>query len=85
MIQGCLLKAVSGEWIGLEGDEWALIGPLLLPERDRRCCPAQDNRRYFEGMMLMAWTGAQWSQLSDAYGKWNSVFRRYRRWVTTMR
>lgn len=43
--------------------------------------PAGDNRRYFEGMMWMARSGAQWCLLRDEYGKWNSVFRRYRRWV----
>ena len=61
----------------------ALIGPLLPAERGRGCRPAQDNRRYFEGMMWIARTGAQWRHLPDEYGKWNSVFRRYRRWVTT--
>ena len=72
-----------GERIGLLDEEWALIGPLLPAEHGRGCRPAGDNRRYFEGMLWMARSGAQWRLLPDAYGKWNSVFRRYRRWVTT--
>jgi len=77
------LEAALGERIGVSDEEWELIGPLLPPERGRGCRPAQDNRRYFEGMMWIARTGAQWRHLPDEYGKWNSVFRRYRRWVTT--
>ena len=72
-----------GEWIGLRDDEWAIISELLPPERGRGCRPAQDNRRYFEGMMWIARTGSQWRHLPDEYGNWNSVFRRYRRWVST--
>ena len=72
-----------GERIGLTDEEWALIGPLFPAERGRGCRPAQDNRRYFEGMMWMARTGAPWRHLPDEYGKWNSVFRRFRRWVET--
>ncbi len=72
-----------GERIGVSDEEWALIGPLLPPEQGRGCRPAGDNRRYFEGMMWMARSGAQWRLLPDEYGKWNSVFRRYRRWVET--
>jgi len=52
-------------------------------ERGRGCRPVCDNRPYFESMVWMARTGAQWRHLPDEYGKWNSVFRRYRRWVAT--
>lgn len=71
------------ERIGVSNEEWALIGPRLPPEHGRDCRPAGDNRRYFEGMMWMARSGAQWRLLPDDYGKWNSVFRRYRRRVET--
>lgn len=83
LIQGCLLKAALGERIGVSDEEWALIGPLLPPEHGRGCRPAGYNRRYFEGMMWMARSGAQWHLRPDEYGKWNSMFRRYRRWVKT--
>ncbi len=72
-----------GERIGISYDEWAMIGPLLPAERGRGYRPAGDNRPYFEGMVWMARTGAQWRQLPDECGKWNSVFRRYRHWVVT--
>lgn len=71
-----------GERIGLSDEEWSLIGPLLPSERGRGCRPAGDNQRFLEGMMWIARTGAQWRHLPEAYGKWNSVFRRYRRWAT---
>lgn len=70
-----------GERIGLTDEQWALIGPLLPAEHGRSCRPAQDDRRYFEGMMWLARTGAQWRPLPDDDGKWYSVFRRYRRWL----
>ena len=69
------------ERIGVSDAEWLVIGPLLPPERGRWSRPAQDNRRYFEGMLWVARTGSQWRYLPDEYGKWNSVFRRYRRWI----
>ena len=77
------MEAALGERIGLRDDEWSIISELLPPETGRGCRPAQDNRRYFEGMMWIARTGSQWRHLADEYGKWNSVFRRYRRWVST--
>lgn len=71
------------ERVGVTDGEWAIIRELLPPERGRWARPAQDNRRYFEGILWVARTGAQWRHLPDEYGKWNSVFRRFRRWVQT--
>jgi transposase len=67
------------ERIGVADEELAIIGLLLQPEHGRCARPAHDNRRFFEGMLWMARTGSQWRQLSEIYGKWNSVFRRFRR------
>ncbi|WP_443112393.1 transposase [Erythrobacter sp. BLCC-B19] len=80
--QGCLLKSASGGRIGPAYKEWDVAGPILPPEQGRGHRPAQDNCPYFEGMMWIARTGAQSRHVPDEYGKWNSVFRRYRRWGT---
>lgn len=68
------MEAALGERIGLTDEEWVLIGPLLPAERG---LPSGAVQRYFEGMMWMAGAGAQWRYLSNEYGKWNSIFRRY--------
>lgn len=61
------------------GDHWGASAVRARPGVPS----GADNRLYFEGMMWIARTGSQWWHLPDEYGKWNSVFRRYRRWVTT--
>lgn len=71
------------ERVGVTDEEWAVISPLLPSERGRGCRPAQDNRRYFEGMLWIARSGSQWRLLPADYGKWNSVYRRFRRWCLT--
>ena len=71
------------ELVGVTDEEWAVLGPLLPPERGRCARPAHDNRRYLEGMLWIARTGAQWRHLPSAYGKWNSVYQRFRRWSRT--
>lgn len=64
----------------LTEDEWAIIARLLPAERGRNCRPAHDNRRVLNGMLWVAHTGAPWRDLPAEYGKWNSVYQRFRRW-----
>ena len=61
--------------------EWELIGPLLPSERGRWARPAQDNRRFLDGMLHVLRVGCPWRDMHERYGKWNSVYVRFRRWA----
>ena len=61
--------------------EWAMIGPLLPPERGRWARPAGDNRLFLNGMLHVLRTGCPWRDMHERYGKWNSVYVRFRRWA----
>ena len=56
---------------------WEKIAPLLPGKVTNRGVTAQDNR-------LFVWrvrTGLPWRDLPDKFGRWSSVFHRFRRWV----
>lgn len=61
--------------------EWAVIEPLLPSERGRWARPSQDNRRYLNGMLHVLRVGCPWRDMHERYGKWNSVYVRFRRWA----
>ncbi|GLQ67374.1 hypothetical protein GCM10007870_29590 [Gluconobacter kondonii] len=65
----------------LTDQEWAMIGPLLPPERGRWARPSRDNRQFFNGMLHVLRTGCPWRDMHERYGKWNSVYVRFRRWA----
>lgn len=65
----------------LTDNEWALVGALLPAERGRWSRPAQDNRRFLNGMLYVLRVGCPWRDMHERYGKWNSVYVRFRRWA----
>ena len=65
----------------LTDEEWTIIEPLLPAERGRWARPAQDNRRYLNGMLHVLRVGCPWRDMHERYGKWNSVYVRFRRWA----
>lgn len=65
----------------LSDSEWAIIGPLLPPERGRWARPSGDNRRFLNGMLFVLRVGCPWRDMHERYGKWNSVYVRFRRWA----
>ena len=42
--------------------------------------PAENNRRFINGVLWILRTGAPWRDLPSCYGHWNHVHRRFCRW-----
>ena len=81
MIQGFLLEEAALDRGDLSDAEWAIVGPLLPSERGRWSRPAGDNRRFLNGMLYVLRVGCPWRDMHERYGKWNSVYVRFRRWA----
>jgi transposase len=65
----------------LSNEQWEVIGALLPAERGRKSRPAIDNRRFLNGMLHVLRVGCPWRDMHERYGKWNSVYVRFRRWA----
>jgi transposase len=61
--------------------QWERIAPLLPGKEGDPGRSGEDNRRFVEGVLWMVRTGAPWRDLPDCFGKWFSVWKRFRRWA----
>ena len=66
----------------LSDAQWRLISGLIIGRPDQRGSTGRDNRMFVEGVLWIVRTGAPWRDLPQAFGDWNSVFRRFSRWST---
>jgi len=65
----------------LRDEEFALLEPLLPPERSGKAGnPYRPHRQVLNGMFWILRTGAPWRDLPDCYGPWKTVHDRFRRW-----
>jgi transposase len=63
----------------LTDDAWARIAPLL--PRQHRGGKWADHRTVLNGMFWVLNSGAQWRDMPERYGPWETVYARYRRWT----
>jgi transposase len=66
----------------LSHSQWKRVAPFLPGKPGDPGRSGDDNRAFVEAVLWMARTGAPWRDLPEAFGNWNSVFRRFRRWAT---
>ena len=64
----------------IEDRQWDRMAPLLPGKSSDRGVTA-NNRLFLEAVFWRVRTGTPWRDLPEAFGNWNSVFRRFRRWA----
>jgi putative transposase len=81
-IQGFFWEAFLGvmERLVLSDAAWERMAPLIIGRPDQKGSTGRDNRMFVEGVLWIVRTGSSWRDLPEAFGDWNSVFRRFSRW-----
>jgi transposase len=61
--------------------QWAKMEPHCLGKKSDPGRSGRDNRLFVEAVLGIARTGSPWRDLPPLFGKWNTVFKRFRDWV----
>ena len=61
-------------------DEWAIFAPFLIAPCSRGGRPPKNHRHKLDGILWLCRTGVPWRDLPTEFGKWNSVWKQFRRW-----
>ena len=75
------IAAIVPEEASLTDEQWALVRPLLPPQRGGIGRPPDDHRTVLGGILWVARTGSSWREMPVEYGKWESLYRRHELWV----
>ena len=65
----------------LTDEQWGRIAHLIPGKPGDPGRTGNDNRLFVDAIVWMARTGTPWRDLSPFFGKWNSVWKRFRRWA----
>lgn len=61
---------------------WARIEPLMPSSEGQRGRPFRDHRQVIEGIIYRLRTGIAWRDLPAAFGPWQTVWKRHKRFST---
>ena len=66
---------------GLRDDQWERLKEFVPGGRKGKRGPRTDNRRFLNALLWMARSGARWRDLPEPLGDYETVKRRYYRWI----
>jgi putative transposase len=66
----------------LSDEQWSRIEPYAAGKASDRGLTGINNRIFVEGVLWIARTGSPWRDLPSVFGKWGTVYQRFRRWST---
>ena len=80
---GATLKtaATVPEEADLTEEQWALVLPMLPPQRGAVGRPPNDHRKVLGGILWVARTGSSWREMPEEYGNWETAYRRHELWT----
>ena len=66
--------------VRLADESWLKILAFLRSEPHLYVGNEAKTRRFLEAFLWISRSGSQWRLLPDAYGNWNSIYKRFARW-----
>lgn len=75
------IAMIASEEARLTDEQWALVRPILPPQRGGIGRPPNDHRAVLGGILWVARTGSSWREMPEEFGKWETAYRRHELWV----
>ena len=66
----------------LRDDQWERLKDFVPGGRKGKRGPRANNRRFLDALLWMARSGGRWRDLPERFGDYQSVKRRYYRWIS---
>jgi transposase len=61
-------------------EEWAILDPVIPKSAAKTGRPSRDRRQMLNGVLWILSTGAQWRDLPDRFGPWETVYGYFGKW-----
>ena len=72
---------MNGDRTLLTDRQWKRIEKLLTGKKGDPGRTGNDNRATLEGILHVLRAGCPWRDIPEKFGKWNTIYKRFRRWL----